>query len=63
MHRGENEFWSSSFAKVAAMIDMYTDELMLKSSAMDNKPYSSKYFNQQQEEVQVIKSMKEIKGW
>lgn len=44
------------------MIDMYVDELQLKSSKVNNEPYVSKYF-MQREEVKEIKSMKEIEGW
>lgn len=62
MGRSQDEFWYSSFAQVATMIDMYTDELQLQASVMNNEPYESKYFSKQ-EEVKSIQSMKEIEGW
>lgn len=62
MGRSQDEFWHSTFAQVATMIDMYCDELQMKASAMENEHYESKYFNKQ-EEIKIITSMKEIEGW
>lgn len=62
MKRSSDEFWHSSLAKVATMIDMYTDEMQMQSAAAKNEPYTSKYFSAQPE-VQHVKSMKEIPGF
>jgi hypothetical protein len=62
MQRPQDEFWHSSLAQVAFLIDMYADEELLKASAMKNEPYESKYF-QSKEEVNIIHSMKEVEGW
>lgn len=59
MGRNQEEFWSSSFAQVTQMIDMYADELKLKAAAYKNEPYDSKYFKP---EVKAVKSLKEIGG-
>lgn len=63
MGRTQEEFLKSSFCQVMAMIDMYTDEQMAKSAALNNKYYNSKYFTEPQPEVRIITSMKEIEGW
>ena len=59
MKRSQEEFWNSSFALVITMIDMYSDELRLKSAAYKNEEYDSKYFK---ENATVVKSLKEIGG-
>lgn len=62
MGRPEEELWHSSFAKVVKMIDMYADEMKMKAAALNNQPYSSKYFTPQPD-VKYVKSMKEIPGF
>lgn len=62
MRRPQDEFWNSSLCQVATMIDMYTDEEMIKASAMNNTKYDTKYFGEK-EEVVDITSMKQVKGW
>lgn len=62
MKRQEEELWHSSFAKVISMIDMYADEMQMKSAAMNNEPYTSKYFQPKQEVIHVT-SMKDIPGF
>lgn len=62
MGRPEEELWHSSFAKVTKMIDMYADEMKMKAAALNNQPYTSKYFSEQPE-VKEVKSLKEIPGF
>lgn len=59
MGRSQDEFWNSSFVQVVKMIDMYADELQMKTAAYKNESYESKYFK---EEVKSVKSLKEIRG-
>jgi hypothetical protein len=62
MKRPEEEFRHASFAQVSCMIDMFADEVQMKAAAMNNEPYTSKYFDPKPEVVNV-KSMKEVPGF
>ncbi len=67
LHRSEDEFLSSSLEKVVKMIDIANDEALLKSSIMNNEPYTPRYFttgnNDRSREVTTITSMKEVEGF
>uniref|UniRef100_UPI0032614D9B hypothetical protein n=1 Tax=Clostridium sp. NkU-1 TaxID=1095009 RepID=UPI0032614D9B len=49
------------------MIDIANDEALLKSSIMNNEPYTPRYFttgnNDRSREVTTITSMKEVEGF
>lgn len=54
----EQDFETSSPAKVLKMIDMYHDKLNVNSQ----ENYQPKYFSQQSE-AQTVNSMKEVEGF
>lgn len=58
MHMSEQDFETSSPAKVLKMIDIYHDKLNINSQ----ENYQSKYFSQQSE-AQTVNSMKEVEGF
>lgn len=62
LQRSQEEFWHSRFSQIIIMVEMYADEKNMEKAEMNNKPYESKFFKQQ-DDVQEIKSMKEIVGW
>lgn len=57
MGRDEREFFSSSIAKIAKMMDMYADKMNMERAAMSNEYYESKYFT---EKAKLVNSMKDI---
>lgn len=59
MNRSQDEFWHSYPAQIITMIDMYVDEMRIKTAYMNNESYESKYFK---EEVKTVNSLKEIRG-
>lgn len=45
------------------MIDMSTDEEIIKNKIANNEPYTTKYFNTEPEQSTTITSMKEVAGF
>lgn len=55
--RSEEEFFSSSIAKIAKMVDMHADRLNLERAKAEGEFYESKYFA---EKEKVVYSMRDI---
>ena len=59
LRRSREEFWRSSFAHVIKMIDIYTDELQVQNSSINNEHYESRYFK---EDIKTVSSLHDIRG-
>ena len=63
LSRPESEFYRSSLLRLIKMIDMSTDEEIIKNKIANNEPYTTKYFNTEPEQSTTITSMKEVAGF
>lgn len=62
MGMSERSFWESPFKKVLKLIDMMGDEEARKYAEANHQPYTSKYF-EDENEVTEIHSMTEVEGF
>ena len=62
MGMSEHDFWKSPLQKIVKMADIYKDENAMKAAEMNGEEYSSKYFYEKQEAVE-IHSMRELEGF